>query len=385
LKNFENIEDLFKDNLSGFEADPGVGVWESISQNLASQQAAAGSTAAGTGAASKAVLVKWIAGVAIVSSGIGITAGYFYSENRHEAENKAEVKESNEVTVQPEEKSPVEDKVITENTTEIHTPQTEELHSDKVVIKDEKKQKTIIVSVKEKSDYIINKSVSDKWITKNNVFAYPSNSNNANASNNTENNSVTETVSQIKEEHIDKPVAVIMRSMDGGPAPLTVTFSSKEKAEEYEWIFGDEDIVATSQTVSHTFEAEGEHSVILIVKDKKGNIAKEEIKISVSGQVKDNKPESKLITHNVNIITPNNDGANDYLSFECANLETFVLKVIDRHTGKIYFETTDPDFKWNGTLSNGDLMEDGIYIYYYKATGKDGIEYKDNSTITIKR
>jgi hypothetical protein len=50
---------------------------------------------------------------------------------------------------------------------------------------------------------------------------------------------------------------------------------------------------------------------------------------------------------------------------------------------QIYFETTDPDFKWDGITLSGDKIAKGTYIYYYKAVGKDKKVHSNGNSLTI--
>ena len=86
MKYLDNIEELFRENLSGFESDPGAGVWENIAQNLSSQKVAASSTLAG-----KASLLKLVAGGLIVATGITLSVVYFTSDSE---EKKVDQKET---------------------------------------------------------------------------------------------------------------------------------------------------------------------------------------------------------------------------------------------------------------------------------------------------
>ncbi len=382
MKDFNNIEELFRENLSGFEADPGAGAWESIAQNLPAQGAAAGGPAA-TGVAGKMAMWKLMAGVAVISTGIGITAGYFYSENKNE--NKTEKQEEKNIS---ENKSVENTRVENENTVAIAEVKESDLQQSDVIVKDEQKNKTIIVSVKENPKFNMNKSSVDTWITKRNNYSTLNNSyTEITETVKTETNTTIEPVTvEVKEIDQSKPLASIKRSVAGGPAPLTVTLSNATEEKHYEWNFDDYNETVKDAAITHIFEVPGTYTISLTVKDDKGNKSTDKVEITVGEPLKTEtteKEKSKVETYGINVFSPNNDNINDYFSFEIENVESFLLQVMDK-SGNVYFETNDPGFKWDGTMSNGEIIQEGTYFYYYNAVGKDGQLYKDFKSLEIK-
>jgi gliding motility-associated-like protein len=85
-----------------------------------------------------------------------------------------------------------------------------------------------------------------------------------------------------------------------------------------------------------------------------------------------------------NIFTPNGDGANDFLEIKSSDLIEFSLVVIDGKN-KIVFSSQDPDFKWDGTLMNGDEAPSGNYIYYVTAKDAQGGAVTRSSSLMIRR
>ncbi len=70
-----------------------------------------------------------------------------------------------------------------------------------------------------------------------------------------------------------------------------------------------------------------------------------------------------------NAFSPNGDGENDFLqiyfgNFNCIN--TFKLVLFDRW-GERIFETSDPAFKWDGTLK-GESENSAVFSFYMEAT-----------------
>ncbi len=384
MKDLDKIEDLFRENLSGFESDPGVGVWENISQNLPAQNVVASSTAA---AAGKASLLKFVAGGLIVATGITLSVVYFTSDSEEKKVDQKETvksdnsqEENKEITAN----NSLEENSISENT-EVVSEETD-LQQKHIIVKDEKKNKTMIVTVKENPKFNMNKSSVDGWITKRNNYNSSTANSNATSSNaaiiSTDTKTEQPATFEVKEVNEAKPIASIKRSISGGPAPLTITFSNAVEEKQYEWTVEGETI--NESTFTHTFENPGYYHVKLTVKDAKGNKSTDMVEVSVGEPLKIEPEFISKVNRGINVFTPNGDGENDYFYFNCENIETFVLQVTDMAGKQIYFETTDPDFKWDGTTLNGDKIADGTYIYFYKATGKDKREHANGNSLTIK-
>jgi gliding motility-associated-like protein len=99
-----------------------------------------------------------------------------------------------------------------------------------------------------------------------------------------------------------------------------------------------------------------------------------------------NEPTEKHYTlvDPVNIFTPNSDGVNDIFELPSTGLEAFSIVVLDGRN-KVVFTSTDPDFKWGGTLSGGEPLPTGNYIYYLTARDKNGNPVTQSSYLQIVR
>lgn len=69
---------------------------------------------------------------------------------------------------------------------------------------------------------------------------------------------------------------------------------------------------------------------------------------------------------NINVLTPNNDGANDVIDFSNYNLTSLSFIVYNRWGNKI-FESNDPNLKWNGVNQQNETLTDGTYFYILQA------------------
>lgn len=134
------------------------------------------------------------------------------------------------------------------------------------------------------------------------------------------------------------------------------------------WDFGDSS-TATSQHTSHTYKHVGYFQIWLYIS-------------SQSGCSDSTMHEILIINDSLvfpNIITPNNDGKNDY--FVISNLENYPENtiVIFNRWGKKIFEHIDYKNDWNG-----ENHPDGVYYYILKYRGYNGGNFHKGS-ITIMR
>ncbi len=95
------------------------------------------------------------------------------------------------------------------------------------------------------------------------------------------------------------------------------------------------------------------------------------------------KPQAKAFVM-PNAITPNGDGINDVLMLTTEGLTDFNVVVLDA-ANKLVYSSTDPNFKWNGSLLNGDPAPAGTYLYYFTAKDENGTWCNQFSSLTLLR
>lgn len=95
------------------------------------------------------------------------------------------------------------------------------------------------------------------------------------------------------------------------------------------------------------------------------------------------KPQAKAFVM-PNAITPNGDGINDVLTLNTEGLTDFNVVVLDA-ANKLVYSSTDPNFKWNGSLLNGDPAPAGTYQYYFTAKDENGTWCNQFSSLTLLR
>ena len=85
-----------------------------------------------------------------------------------------------------------------------------------------------------------------------------------------------------------------------------------------------------------------------------------------------------------NVFTPNGDGSNDLLFIESELLTEFSVVVLDLNN-QVIFKSSDPNFKWDGRMLNGDIAPSGTYVYYVTAIDQFGNAVQKHSSLRINR
>lgn len=85
-----------------------------------------------------------------------------------------------------------------------------------------------------------------------------------------------------------------------------------------------------------------------------------------------------------NIITPNNDGANDYFVISCAPDDENELFIYDRW-GNLVFAQKNYDNLWDGVDQDGDALPENSYMWVINVVGTGGQITSYKGTLTIIR
>jgi gliding motility-associated-like protein len=73
----------------------------------------------------------------------------------------------------------------------------------------------------------------------------------------------------------------------------------------------------------------------------------------------------------INAITPNNDGANDYIDYtELAYKDNFTFVIYDRYGKKVGTIDKSTNYRWNGKFQ-GKLLNTGTYWYHVTWNERD--------------
>ncbi len=164
----------------------------------------------------------------------------------------------------------------------------------------------------------------------------------------------------------NQPIASFTATPSEGYAPLNVMFNNNSSsAHQYTWDYGDGLFWDTTSLVgtAHTYDTTGVYPVMLIAQN--GTCTDTAfLQITVI--------EPPIIlppsVETVNVFSPNNDGVNDVFNFSLDHIKAIKMTVLNRW-GNVMFESTDVNFKWNGTSANGQDAISGVYFYMYEAIG----------------
>ncbi|MFN5983638.1 MAG: gliding motility-associated C-terminal domain-containing protein [Fluviicola sp.] len=106
----------------------------------------------------------------------------------------------------------------------------------------------------------------------------------------------------------------------------------------------------------------------------------------VSSEQENVKEENPVIKSKVtkfpDVFTPNGDGANDFYSIEIQNINNFRVMIMDVNN-KIVFESTDPNFKWDGSVRN-EIQKSGQFACIVTGIDNEGKNFKDIQLFVIQ-
>jgi gliding motility-associated-like protein len=96
-------------------------------------------------------------------------------------------------------------------------------------------------------------------------------------------------------------------------------------------------------------------------------------------------PSRSKITRLPNVVTPNNDGDNDFYQIESEHLTEDFSVVIMNDKGQIVFKSADPAFRWDGTTLQGEAAQEGNYVVMIVAKGEKGEYIKKRELFLLQR
>jgi gliding motility-associated-like protein len=143
------------------------------------------------------------------------------------------------------------------------------------------------------------------------------------------------------------------------PSAEVQFINESENGSRYLWDFGDGNYSELENPV-HNFTDPGLYDVTLTVFDEKNCVS-----TVVVGSY-DVRVEGLFIP---NILTPNNDGVNDFFQIRYEGSGDIQFEIFDRW-GRRYFVGDSPTDVWRGTTLNGELAAEGVYFYVITIDGK---------------
>jgi gliding motility-associated-like protein len=84
-----------------------------------------------------------------------------------------------------------------------------------------------------------------------------------------------------------------------------------------------------------------------------------------------------------NAFTPNGDNNNDVLYVRGIWIEKMIFRVFDRW-GEMVFESTDPNFGWDG-IFRGKKLDPDVYDYYLDVTCIGGLQSITKGNVTLMK
>jgi gliding motility-associated-like protein len=85
-----------------------------------------------------------------------------------------------------------------------------------------------------------------------------------------------------------------------------------------------------------------------------------------------------------NAFTPNGDGINDVFGVKGVGIEKLLIRFFNSW-GEEVFIIENPDQTWDGKMSSGEILPDGLYVYKLEAVNKEGKpSVKNGSLMLIK-
>jgi len=361
-----NIEDLFKTKLEGFEAPVNEVMWSNISSSI-------GTTSASTSTLTSLIGKLFSSTGIAISTGVLCTIGTFVvmkPSNQSNSTTKEALALPIEKVDQINQQVTSDDELALNNILR-NTP----VDSNDPLVSKEQAETYIVVSsnsTEVKSSSTAPSSIVNSFLTPKSRLKHLQP---AAQGPKLEKKTPEEKEITIIQPQEDELVATIIASPVGGYAPLDVYFSNSATHGAVHWNFGD-GTSSEDLSPSHTFMDYGTYTVELVVTDENGEEKRDYRVIEVE-------PNS-AITVLPNIFTPNGDGINDFCTVKGKNLDTFQMQVFDRG-GLIIFESQSLENSWGGKNKFGENIPTGTYFYLINARGIDGKIYEHAGPITLSR
>jgi gliding motility-associated-like protein len=157
-------------------------------------------------------------------------------------------------------------------------------------------------------------------------------------------------------------------------APVTFTYTGTP-ATQYLWNFGD-GYTSTDANPVHYYADTGFYTISLIVTNSNGCI---DTVVRTRYIEVINKP----VLFIPDAFSPNGDGVNDELFIYGSGFKEFTFRIFDRWGTQVY-ESSSLNQGWKGTF-NGKELEQGVYVYMFKAVYTNNTIHNFKGSITLLR
>jgi gliding motility-associated-like protein len=173
-----------------------------------------------------------------------------------------------------------------------------------------------------------------------------------------------------------EPIASIYASPVAGAVPLIVNLANNGTGKINKWSFGDDKKTNVAANPIHVFETPGVYSILLTSTNADGRIAVDSVKIEVTG--------NSSIASIPRSFSPNGDGIDDLFVFQSKNIVNMEVLLFNKK-GKIFYTWKGIDGKWDGKNQQGKQAKEGTYYYIITADGVDGKKYEQKGSINLTR
>jgi gliding motility-associated-like protein len=173
-----------------------------------------------------------------------------------------------------------------------------------------------------------------------------------------------------------EPIASIYASPVAGAVPLIVNLANNGTGKINKWSFGDDKKTNVAVNPVHVFDTPGVYTVLLTSTNADGRTAVDSVKIEVTG--------NSSIASIPGSFSPNGDGVDDLFVFQSKNIVNMEVVLFNKK-GKIFYNWKGIDGKWDGKNQQGKQAQEGIYYYIITADGIDGKKYEQKGSINLTR
>ncbi len=178
----------------------------------------------------------------------------------------------------------------------------------------------------------------------------------------------------------------LVASPISGNAPLNVSFKSFDAVSKVQWDFGDGSSSSNEVNPEHAFETPGLYTVTMIAQRTDGSFYIDKTTVEVL-EKSETRTEDLAHPSNIqvpNVFSPNFDGINDTWFAQVENIKRFNVIIFNRG-GRVIFESSNAEERWDGRDMNGEMCPEGVYYYQITARGIDGNLYAPKGFVNIMR
>ncbi|HSH67881.1 MAG TPA: gliding motility-associated C-terminal domain-containing protein [Bacteroidia bacterium] len=174
----------------------------------------------------------------------------------------------------------------------------------------------------------------------------------------------------------DQSIASISASPVAGTVPLIVNLANTGTGKINKWSFGDGQKQNNATNPVHVFENPGIYTIMLTSTSADGRVSVDSIKVEATG--------NSSIASIPASFSPNGDGVDDLFVFQSKNILNMEVVLFDKK-GKIVYTWKGIDGRWDGKNQQGKQAQEGIYFYIITADGVDGKKYEQKGSIKLTR